>query len=242
MRYAIISDIHSNLEALKTVLLEIEKEQVDKIFCLGDIVGYGPYPNECIELVKKNCEIILAGNHDYACIDRDELMYFNRFAKEAIEWTLSVLTKENIKFISELPFQSVRNNFCMVHSNPYRPESWEYILDLDEAIFNFSKFNEQICFIGHSHRPIVFLESDEQKYSTLEDSKVFINSNFRYIINVGSVGQPRDNNPAAAFSLFDTSEQSSELIRVGYDVEKTCTKMKKLGLPQFLADRLLTGK
>lgn len=242
MRYAIISDIHGNLEAFKIVLRELEKEHVDKIFCLGDIVGYGPNPNECIELVRKNCEIILTGNHDYACIEQTELKYFNRFAKQAIEWTVANLSKKNLSFISELPYDESIEQFFLVHANPHTPESWDYILSIDDAIFNFSKFDEQICFIGHSHRPIIYIENNNQKYTASDERELDIHQDCRYIINVGSVGQPRDNNPAAAFGIIDTTTQTYELVRVGYNIEETYKKMISSDLPVFLADRLLTGK
>ena len=242
MRIAIISDIHSNLEAFQAVLSEIEKEQVDTILCLGDIVGYGPNPNECIELVQKHCETILIGNHDYACINKSEMFFFNRFARQAIEYTLSVISEENLDFISGLPFSAIVYQYLLVHANPYTPESWDYILSIDDAIFYFSKFKSKICFIGHSHQPIVYYESGDQQYGFTAERELNLDPDKRYIINVGSVGQPRDNNPAAAFGILDTTENHYELIRVGYNVSDTIDKMYSAGLPKFLSDRLLVGK
>ena len=242
MRIAIISDIHSNLEAFQAVLSEIEKEQVDTILCLGDIVGYGPNPNECIELAQKHCETILIGNHDYACINKSEMFFFNRFARQAIEYTLSVISEENLDFISGLPFSAIVYHYLLVHANPYTPESWDYILSIDDAIFYFSKFKAQICFIGHSHQPIVYYETVDQQYGFTEERELNLDPDKRYIINVGSVGQPRDNNPAAAFGILDTTENHYELIRVGYNVKETIDKMYSAGLPKFLSDRLLVGK
>lgn len=242
MRYAIISDIHSNLEALESVLKQIENERVDKIFCLGDIVGYGPNPDECVDLVRENCEIILTGNHDYACVEPSELIYFNRFAKQAITWTLNNLSKKNLTFLSHLSYKTQIDNIDLVHSNPDTPETWDYILSIDEAIFNFSKFDGQVCFIGHSHQPIIYVENSEHKYTGLEDREIELLPDCRYIINIGSVGQPRDKNPASAFGIIDTSTNKYELIRIGYNVEETHKKMIEAGLPEFLADRLLIGK
>ena len=241
MRYAIISDIHSNLEALEAVLAEITKKNVDKILCLGDIVGYGPNPNECIKLVRKNCDVIITGNHDYACKEKSELIYFNRFAKQAIMWTLTVISEKNLDFISALQINTVVDGFNLVHANPFSPETWDYVLSIDEAIYSFSRFNGGICFIGHSHQPRIYIENSQQKYSCKEDNNVHINADSRYIINVGSVGQPRDNNPAAAAAIFDSELKTYELVRIGYNVEKTYQKMISSGLPEFLADRLLTG-
>jgi len=242
LRAAIISDIHSNLEALNAVLSQIKKEQIDKIVCLGDIIGYGPKPNECVSLVKEVCAQILLGNHDAACVNKSELLFFNRFAKEAIEWTHSVIEEKNLDFLANLDLKGFEDNIFFVHSNPYSPQSWDYILSLDDAVFNFSKFKEQVCFIGHSHQPIIFIESNDQEYSAVESSEIEIQPGFRYIINVGSVGQPRDKNPAAAFGILDTVNKAYELIRVGYDVEKTRRDMINAGLPDFLANRLLEGK
>jgi predicted phosphodiesterase len=247
LRYAIISDIHSNLEALQAVLKTIEQEKIDKIVCLGDIVGYGPYPNECIELVQQNCEIILTGNHDFACIESSELFYFNEYAAKAIEWTVTVLSKENLEYLATLSLVDKIENFYLVHSSPFEPQSWDYILSLSEAKFNFSNFNDnaKICFIGHSHHPIMFieyLENNKPDYTFKLVNQIQLEENNRYIINVGSVGQPRDSNPDAAFGIVDTTTQEYELKRVKYDVNKTFQKMVSVGLPQFLADRLLIGR
>lgn len=247
MRYAIISDIHSNLEALQAVLKTIEQEKIDKIVCLGDIVGYGPYPNECIELIQQNCEIILTGNHDFACIENSELFYFNQHAAKAVEWTVTVLSNENLQYLANLPLVGKIENYHLVHSSPFEPQSWDYILSLDDAEYNFSKFNkdDQICFIGHSHHPIIYFEYFENrtlKYNFKRINKIELEANKRYIINVGSVGQPRDENPDAAFGIIDTDNQVYELKRVSYDVNKTYEKMISVGLPQFLADRLLKGR
>ena len=247
MRYAIISDIHSNLEALQAVLATIEQENIDQILCLGDVVGYGPDPNECLELVQQHCEIILTGNHDFACIEKSELFYFNQYAAKAVEWTVSVLADESLKFLSQLPLVGNIDHYFLVHSSPFEPQSWDYILSLDDAEFNFSKFgnNDQVCFIGHSHHPVIYieyLENGDKYYMQRMDREIQLDPDKRYIINVGSVGQPRDNNPDAAFGIVDTDKQLYELKRVRYDVIKTIRKMVAAGLPQFLADRLLIGK
>jgi len=247
LRYAIISDIHSNLEALQAVLKTIEQENIDKIVCLGDVVGYGPDPNECIELVQQHCEIILTGNHDFACIENSELFYFNQYAAKAVEWTVTVLSDENLQYLAKLPLVGEIENFYLVHSSPFEPQTWDYILSLDEAIFNFSRFNNdaKICFIGHSHQPVIYIqyvENGDEKYTLKTVNQIQLEENSRYIINVGSVGQPRDNNPDAAYGIVDTAIQKYELKRVSYDVNKTFKKMISLGLPQFLADRLLIGR
>jgi len=243
LRYAIISDIHSNLEALQAVLDDIEQEQVDQVVCLGDVVGYGPNPNECLELVRQHSEIIITGNHDFACIETSELYYFNKYAKEAIEWTLTVITNENLQYLSDLPFDAKIDDYYLVHSNPLDPQSWDYILSRDDARSNFPEFEEQICFIGHSHHPIIYIEDqDGGDLTSSRDNRIQIEEGRRYIINVGSVGQPRDGNPDAAYGIIDTMNQHYELKRVSYNVHQTYQKMIAVHLPQFLADRLLIGR
>jgi len=242
LRLAVISDIHSNLEALTAVFEEIENRDIDKIVCLGDIVGYGPNPKECIELVKTKCDAIIIGNHDVACFNHSELYYFNRFAKQALEWTTDQLENNQLDFLKSLPDSSIYANSRLVHSNPHFPQSWDYVLSIDDAIFNFAAFEEKVCFIGHSHQPIIYIENQGQKYSFAENSEITFQPSCRYIINVGSVGQPRDHNPASAFGIMDTAAQHYELIRVAYDIEKTQAKMHAAGLPSFLAERLMAGK
>lgn len=245
MRYAIISDIHSNLEALQSVLQQIELERIDKIFCLGDIVGYGPHPSECIALVQRHCEIIITGNHDFACIESAELDYFNQYARRAVEWTTEQLSDPEMEYLKNLPLTARVDDIYFVHANPIEPRTWDYILSIDDAIDNFPSFEEQLCFIGHSHHPEIFVlhsSGNHSKYNYKLDPKIKIESKSRYIINAGSVGQPRDGTPDAAFGIFDVEHQSYELKRVRYNIKKTFQDMVSAGLPQFLADRLFMGR
>jgi len=242
LRIAIVSDIHGNLEAFEAVLAQIDEEKIDKVICLGDVVGYGPNPNECMSLARERCQTILMGNHDYACIYKPEMFFFNHFARQAIEFTLSIIKEEHLDFINQLPFLHSENDLLLVHANPLRPEGWEYILSIDEAIYYFPKFSEKICFIGHSHLPSIYVESEESKFSFIEQREIELESNCRYIINVGSVGQPRDGNPASSFGVIDLAQQTFEIVRVAYDIEKTIDRFEKAGLPNFLAQRLRIGK
>jgi len=147
-----------------------------------------------------------------------------------------------LREIADLPLEKKVGDFLLVHSNPYTPSSWDYILSIDEAIYNFSKFKEQICFIGHSHQPIIYIENQDIKYSHTTDSEIHIENGHRYIINVGSVGQPRDNTPQSAFGILDTETNVYQLKRVSYNIKKTYDTMLSLGLPEFLAERLLVGR
>jgi len=242
LRIAIISDIHANLPALQAVFSQIDREKIDKTICLGDVVGYGPNPNDCMDLVRERCEVILMGNHDYACIYKPEMFFFNHFARQAIEYTLTIIKEKHLEFINGLPFRHSEDDLLFVHANPLRPEGWEYILSIDEAIYYFPKFSEQICFIGHSHLPTIFIKREKSGFSLLEQREISLENNCRYIINVGSVGQPRDGNPAASFGIVDLKKRDFEIVRVAYDIEETIARMEEAGLPAFLAQRLRTGK
>lgn len=242
MRYAIISDIHGNLEALQSVLAEIKKKDVDSILCLGDMVGYGPNPNECIDLIKEQAEVILAGNHDYAPLGKIELSYFNQWARIAIEWTSENLNPASIDFLKSLPLQKEVDGFTIVHATPLEPDEWNYIISLGDAAKNFPEFKGQICFIGHSHVPMVVSVDEERNYCVLTDNPLKIHQKIRYIINVGSVGQPRDSNPMASFAILDTADNVYELLRVPYDIAKTQKKIRENKLPEMLAARLEVGQ
>ncbi|NIA29801.1 MAG: metallophosphoesterase [Actinobacteria bacterium] len=242
MRYAIISDIHGNLAALEKVLERIDREKCDKIVCLGDIVGYGPFPNECVALVKKNCDFCLIGNHDHAALDLTDTAYFNTFAKIAIMWTRKALSKKSKEFLAGLPLQKSENDTLFVHATPCEPIEWEYVLSSFDAMQNFYCFNEPVCFIGHSHVPVVFSLGENKEISISRKESTELVQNSRYIINVGSVGQPRDGESKSAFVLFDTDTQTHQLVRVEYDIHATQRAMLKFDLPLFLVERLAHGQ
>ncbi len=234
MRIAIISDIHSNLEALTKAFEIIETKNIDEIVCLGDIVGYGANPNECVELIRKRVKYVVMGNHDYAvAVDPTELFYFSSHARESDLWTREVLTRENLEFLKSLPLTISFKNLLFVHSSPAQPREWEYIFTEAQAKVQFQYFNEKICFIGHSHLPGVFPEKGSYNGK--------IDKNMRYIINVGSVGQPRDGDWRLCFGIFDTNTWTYEQIRSEYEVEKASIKIIQNGLPEFLARRILVG-
>ncbi len=242
MKYAIISDIHGNLEALQSVLKEIEGKEVDSILCLGDVIGYGPNPNECVELIKENADIVLAGNHDHAPLGKIDISYFNPWARSAIEWTREQLTDESREFLLSLPLKTEVDGFTIVHSTPYNPHEWNYIITIGDAIKNFPEFENQVCFIGHSHVPMGISLSEGDDCRVVKDNPLKMNKKLRYIINVGSVGQPRDLDPRAAFGIYDNSKMEYRLCRVDYDVAETQRKINESELPPFLAERLEVGQ
>ena len=244
MKIAIISDIHSNSEALNSVLKNIEK--VDEFICLGDIVGYGADPNYCIEKVKNlNCKCV-GGNHDFAVVGKVNINYFNCAARDVILWTSRQLKKDNINFLLSLSKKiELKNKVFVVHGSPQDP-ILEYILDKSTASLIFSKFNFKICFVGHSHLAGCFsLDENNNQIDYINYSNggsIEIIKNKRYIINCGSVGQPRDGNPKASYGIYDINSQKIVINRVSYPIYLTQKKIINAGLPEVLAERLSFGR
>jgi len=241
MKHAIISDIHGNIEALEKVLERIENEKVDDIICLGDLVGYGPNPKECIERIQKVARIILAGNHDHAAVGLTDPNYFNFYAKIAVEWTAMTLSKSEKNFLSSVPLMANNGSATYVHATPREPAAWDYIMSLEDAQSNFEHFSNQVCFIGHSHVPVIIELNNGDSCRLLNSTAVTFKPDCRYIINLGSVGQPRDRDTRASFGVFDDEALLFELIRVEYPYITTQQKILKTGLPSFLAERLGKG-
>jgi predicted phosphodiesterase len=244
MRLAIISDIHANLEALQACIEDIRQQKVDDIICLGDIVGYGANPNECIQLVRDTCPRILLGNHDAAAIGSLSTEHFNIHAKIAIEWTAENLSAGSRDFLSSLPLKEIEGSETYVHATPYEPNMWYYITSLEEAAFNFQFFDTTFCFIGHTHIPIIIVLNSNKD--------VFVHQEFRInaldmpgaqlLINVGSVGQPRDRNPTSCYGILDSEQKAFEYRRIDYDIQKAQAKMRKIKMPEFLITRLNDGR
>jgi predicted phosphodiesterase len=231
MRYAIISDIHSNLESLTVALSEIRKIGYDQLICLGDIIGYGPDPEPCIELVFKNADHIILGNHEEALINLSQIKNFTRYAKEAINWTFDRVRASHIKMFKELKITYKKEDLLFVHSTPDSPELWEYINSYRTARSYLQRLSESICFIGHSHVAGIYTKDNDK----------IISRNSSAIINVGSVGQPRDRNPMLSFGIFDSEKWEYNNYRFPYDFSKTQQKIISNGLPSFLAERLEDG-
>ena len=232
MKYAIISDIHANLEALQKAFEIIDEKKVDEIICLGDIVGYGANPNECVDLVRSRCSTIVLGNHDAAALEPSLAYDFNAAAKKAILWTAEQCTDTSIALLSSLPMVERREHILFVHSSPCSPEAWDYIMDAKDAAAAIRCFDEKLCFIGHTHVPGTFSRQGRAKSITWED---------QFLINVGSVGQPRDGNPMLSFGVFDSSTWEYQLIRSKYNIQQAAEKIYAAGLPEELGFRLLYG-
>lgn len=240
MRYALIADIHGNLEAFESVLSSIQEEKIDQTLCVGDIVGYGANPIECIDLAKKHCTKAVAGNHDYAAIGLTDIDYFNPFAKDALLWTSEKLTENEINYIAALKLVEREDGFTMVHATLNNPREWGYILNTFDAAVHFDLQTDSLCFVGHSHGPVAYIKRENFISGHRFVSK--IEPGCKYIVNVGSVGQSRDGDYRAAYVVYDLELQTLKLKRVEYDVQKAQRKILDAGLPQILADRLSIGR
>ncbi len=243
MRYAIFSDIHGNLQALQTVLADIREKKPDLLICLGDLVGYGASPNECIDEARASGAEILAGNHDHAATGQLDIQYFNDFARAAILWTRATLSDERLDFLAALPYVVRHPGVLAVHASPLDPEAWEYVLSLSEAARQIRAYEESICFIGHSHYPGLYcVKGGHVDELDLPDNEVVtLSRDCRYLVNVGSVGQPRDNDPRAAWALYDQVKGEVTLNRLDYDIDAAQSLILDAELPPFLASRLQVG-
>ena len=241
MRLAIVSDVHGNLEALDAVLADLEGQRIDESVCLGDFVGYGASPNECIERLRPRIVCAVAGNHDLAACGRLQLRYVNSDAASAARWTDAALTAENRAYLEALPYVERRAGALLVHSSPASPEDWNYVLSPYDAEYELSAFEEAVCFIGHSHYPGSY-EAEEGRVRYTREPEISMRDGCRYLVNVGSVGQPRDGDPNAAYLVYDVAARTLVHRRVPYDVAAAGARIRQAGLPPFLADRLQWGE
>ena len=241
MKVAVIADIHSNLEALEAVLAAVK--EASEIWCLGDVVGYGPNPNECCQLVEKKAKYCVAGNHDWGVLGKTDFSWFNSAAVKAIKISQKILDKKSKNFLDRLPETKKLREVILVHGSAQSP-IYEYIFETNQAEKSLANFSRRFCFVGHTHYPVVFEGGRNSVKETVPHfaKGVKFKKRCRYIINPGSVGQPRDGDWRASWGLFDRQALTFEFKRVEYPVEKTQTKMRQLGLPEFLVQRLVLGR
>ncbi len=244
MKYAIISDIHSNWEAFQTVIEAIKEEKVDKYLFVGDIVGYAANPCECITEFKKLKCVAIAGNHDWGAVELSSMENFNSYAKEAIQWTMTQLSEKDKEFLRKLPLVQTTDDITLVHSTLLDPEKWEYIRSTFQAHKSIDIQKTSVLFAGHSHVPITFFEPSQIKgpIKIAKEKTIQIQEDYKYFINVGSVGQPRDGDPRACYAIYDKKKQTVEIKRIEYDVKKAQEKILEAGLPPKLAERLECGE
>ena len=240
MKFAIIADIHANLDAFQVVLEDCKKQQVTHYACLGDVVGYNANPKECLDIVRAMNMPCVKGNHDEYCSTEEHLEGFNPAAAEAVNWTRKQLTEEDRLWLRELKYTRMVTNFTIVHATLDGPQRWGYVFDKLAAAASFTYQNTSVCFFGHTHVPVAFMKDSMVRGGTY--SKFKLEPGKKYFVNVGAVGQPRDNNPKAAYVVYDTNEGTIELRRLDYDIAAAQKKILAAGLPERLAERLAYGR
>lgn len=239
-KYAVLADIHSNWEALRAVLRDAEGQHVDEYVCLGDIVGYNADPAECVESVRERCCATVRGNHDHYCAHDECLEDFHPLAAKVVDWTRQQLSPDQLSYLRGLELKRAVSGFSLVHSTLDMPGKWGYVFDVLEAEANFNCQRTSVCFHGHTHVPIVY--ERQGRVVRVRYSKLALELGTKYFINVGSVGQPRDADPRAAYVIYDPGKKEVELRRVTYDIERAQAKIRGSGLPEWLAERLALGK
>jgi diadenosine tetraphosphatase ApaH/serine/threonine PP2A family protein phosphatase len=242
MVYGLISDIHANYHALEAVLASMDEYGVDRKVCLGDLVGYGGDPETCVQRIRRECDLVILGNHDSVASGLESDRHFNHFAQQAIDWTRAQLSDDSISYLRKLPYMESENDLCFVHSSPRSPAEWIYVNSLDEVADAFEFFSEKACFVGHTHNPVMVSWSSSESFEVMEGQVYTMKEGERLLVNVGSVGQPRDRNVKASWCIFDTELNKAGLIRVPYDIEGAQNQMRKNGLPEFLIQRLEEGR
>lgn len=240
MKFAIIADIHGNLDAFQVVLEDAKKQQVTHYACLGDVVGYNANPKECLDIVRAMNMPCVKGNHDEYCSSEEHLEGFNPAAAEAVNWTRTQLSEDDCQWLRDLKYTRMVTNFTIVHATLDGPQRWGYVFDKLAAAASFTYQNTSVCFFGHTHVPVAFMKDSVVRGGTY--SKFKTEPGKKYFVNVGAVGQPRDNNPKAAYVLYDTVDGTIEIRRLDYDIAAAQKKILAAGLPERLAERLAYGR
>ncbi|MFH1045409.1 MAG: metallophosphoesterase family protein [Candidatus Omnitrophota bacterium] len=241
MRWGIFSDIHANLEAFQAVLASFAQECIERYACLGDIVGYGANPGECIAEVQRYKPLVIAGNHDRGACGLFDINSFSAHAQVAIEWTSKNLASEEKHYLHDLPLVEQRQELSFVHGSLDHPEEFNYIFDSYSAAVTLEFCQTRLCFIGHTHVPAIFIREGEECLPLFTPA-LTLKPKHTYLINAGSVGQPRDGNPQASYVVYDSESRFLQIKRVAYDIRKTKDKIIKAGLPAMLAERLSMGR
>ena len=241
MRYALISDIHGNLEALEAVINVLGTERIGAYLCIGDVVGYGANPKECIEIVRSlKPEVLIAGNHERGALGFLDIEYFNENAQEAVAWTKKILKSADLDYLKSFDLVRSIKNMTLVHGSLEAPEKFYYIFNKDDASGTLRLSRTQLCFVGHSHVAGIF-RFDGNAPVEVNSFKTAIEPDMKYVINIGSVGQPRDGDPRASFAIYDEEAAIMEIRRVRYNIEAASAKIMAAGLPPRFASRLAVG-
>ena len=240
-RIAILGDIHSNLDALETVLEDCRREGVDEYLCTGDVVGYNACPHECLEIIRSLGCPVVKGNHDHYVASAASLEDFNPYAAAVVRWTREQLSQDELEYLHYLPFSVVTKGITLVHSTMDKPERFGYVFDIQQAETNFSNQITPVCFHGHTHCPMIY-ERQFTGVTMIEPQPFTVTAGRKYFINVGSVGQPRDGDPRAAYVIYDSRAKTLDFRRLEYDIEAAQRRIRAAGLPEHLAERLVLGQ
>lgn len=240
MKFAIIADIHANLEALEAVLADARAQKVTHYVCLGDVVGYNANPKECLDIIRGMGMPCVKGNHDEYCSTNGPLEGFNPAAAQAVEWTRHQLTEEDRQWLRDLKYMRLVTSFSIVHATLDAPQRWGYVFDKLAAAASLTYQNTSVCFFGHTHVPVAFVRDSVVRGGSY--SKFKVEPGKKYFVNVGSVGQSRDGVPKATYVIYDLDSQTIELRRLDYDIAKAKAKILAAGLPKRLAERLDLGR
>ncbi len=243
MRIGIISDIHSNLEALTQSLAALERSRPDRVVCLGDVVGYGASVNECCDLVRKVAEVTLLGNHDAAVSGRMDYSFYYDAARHALDWTASRITPEHLEWLKSLPYAHRLENVQFSHGNPVQPDAYEYVFAIEQAreLLPHLDALAEVNFIGHSHLCKAFALNAAGDVTEVVATKFGLRRGYKYVVSVGSVGQPRDCDNRASFVVYDTEARTVEYHRVPYDIETAAQKIFDADLALNFGKRLFLG-
>jgi diadenosine tetraphosphatase ApaH/serine/threonine PP2A family protein phosphatase len=243
MRYGVLGDIHGNLSALEVVLGHLAKRGVDQIISVGDVVGYGAAPRECIGLLRSVGAVVAKGNHDAATAGEIDLLYFNNYAREAVKWTQSVMTDEEIEWLTALPYTLDLEHCSVGHGTYHQPELFDYIQSTTDADPSLDAMELPVCFVGHTHVPVTLLRliDDPHRTAYTVEDEVDLGEVRRALVNVGSVGQPRDEDCRAAYAIYDSEKESVRICRADYDIDLEAGRILSAGLPSVLAERLRLG-
>jgi diadenosine tetraphosphatase ApaH/serine/threonine PP2A family protein phosphatase len=243
VRYAVLADVHANEPALDAVLADAGARGVDGLLCLGDVVGYGADPGPVLERVAERALVVVAGNHDHAAAGLMDLAWFNTHARRAAEWTAARLAPRWRRYLAERPLSAERDGALLVHASPREPAAWPYLVSAEDGAEALSAFAGPLCFVGHSHLPATWTAgAGGRVVHRPGGGRLALRGGARHVVNVGSVGQPRDGDSRAAYALWDVAEGWVEVRRVAYDAAEARRRIHAAGLPRYLGDRLLEGR
>lgn len=242
MRIGIFSDVHANIDALRAVMAAYESQRIDKYVCIGDVVGYGAVPNDCCDIIRTRAAFTVLGNHDAAVAGRMDYSYYYEAARQALDMHARMLSKENLAWLKSLPYEVRDGDLTFCHGSPINLQEFEYIFSLEQAAKCLDIWDDlgTVTFIGHSHLCKAFALSREDVFEVVS-TKFTVRPDHRYIISVGSVGQPRDYDPRASYTVYDTDEKTFEFLRVEYDVEAAAQKIFATDLERNFGHRLIHG-